>query len=170
MFRERQLTEPQSKLTRRQVLRSSLAAGAMAALPGPVLQNPKELGGRGRRLFPAHLPLGDWVEFEAEGFSTPVIGVIHGREYRALCGMPLGGIGTGCLDLETSGLFGLCSIFNSHTPRRGALNWPFLGIHVNGQTWVLTTGQQSPERGSSPAANEPRPADLMLPGATMVKN
>ena len=64
------------------------------------------------------------MDFSGAGFSAPVIGVIHRREYPALCGLPLGGYGTGCLDLETSGSFGLCSIFNSHTPRRGAMNWP----------------------------------------------
>src|SRR5262249_14556309 len=57
-----------------------------------------------------------------------------------------------------------------HSPRRGTMNWPFLGLHVDGQTWVLTTGQQSPEKDSGPAANEPRPADLVLPGVKMAKN
>ena len=101
-----------------------------------------------KSLFPPNLATRNWVEFSAEGFSAPVVGVIHDRSYPAKCGMPLGGIGTGCLDLETSGRFGLCSIFNSHMPRRGALNVPFLGLTVGGQTWVLTTGQQSPEKGS----------------------
>ena len=78
-------------------------------------------------LFPPDLPERAWVEFSAQGFSRPAVGVIHRRSYPAACGMPLGGIDTGCLDLETSGLFGLCSIFNSHVPRRGALNLPFLG-------------------------------------------
>jgi len=121
-------------------------------------------------LFPTNLTQGEWAEFAAEGFSKPVIGVIHRRDYPALVGMPLGGIGTGCLDLDTSGLFGLCSIFNSHSPRRGSMNWPFLGLNVDGQTWVLTTGQQSPEKGSGFAANEPRPADLKLPGVKMARD
>src|SRR4029453_8098423 len=60
--------------------------------------------------------------------------------------------------------------FNSHTPRRGAMNWPFLGLHVEGQTWVLTTGQQSAERGSEAAANKPRPADLVLPGVKLAQD
>jgi uncharacterized protein (DUF608 family) len=121
-------------------------------------------------LFPTDLPEGEWVEFEAQGFAAPVVGVIHRRAYRALCGMPLGGIDTGCLDLETSGLFGLCSIFNSHTPRRGALNLPFLGLSVGGQTWVLTTGQQSPEKGTGQALDAPRPPDLVLSGVRLAKD
>jgi uncharacterized protein (DUF608 family) len=125
---------------------------------------------RPKKLFPSNLLHGDWREFAAEGFSSPVIGVIHRREYPALCGVPLGGIGTGFLNLDTSGLFGLCSIFNSHTPRRGAMNWPFLGLSLNGQTWVLTTGQQSAERGSGAGANKPRPPDLVLPGVKMARD
>ena len=105
-------------------------------------------------LFPTDLPEREWVEFPAEGFSAPVTGVIHRRSYRALCGVPLGGLDTGCLDLDTGGLFGLCSIFNSHVARRGALNLPFPGLSVGGQTWVLTTGQQSPEKGSGAAAGD----------------
>jgi uncharacterized protein (DUF608 family) len=54
--------------------------------------------------------------------------------------MPLGGVDTGCLDVETSGLFGYSTIFNSHVPRGGPMNEPFLGVVVGGQTWVLSTG------------------------------
>jgi non-lysosomal glucosylceramidase len=125
---------------------------------------------KAQHLFPANLLYGEFTEFAAAGFSAPVVGVIHQKEYPAIVGMPLGGIGTGCLDLETSGLFGLCSIFNSITPRRGAMNWPFLGLNIGGQTWVLTTGQQSPEKGTGAAANKPRPADLVLPGVKIAKN
>ncbi|HLM82987.1 MAG TPA: GH116 family glycosyl-hydrolase [Terriglobales bacterium] len=159
-------------ISRRQILQGGLAAGILAVTPLKEF----EADGKSRNvvqsntLFPTGLPHGEFVNFEAEGFSAPVVGVIHRREYPALCGVPLGGIGTGCLDLDTSGLFGLCSIFNSHAPRRGAMNWPFLGLYMNGQTWVLTTGQQSPEKGSGHAANEPRPPDLVLPGVKMAKN
>jgi uncharacterized protein (DUF608 family) len=121
-------------------------------------------------LFPIGLDEGEWVEFSAEGYSRPVVGVIHRRSYPSKSGMPLGGIDTGCLDLETSGLFSLCSIFNSHVPRRGALNLPFLGLSVDGQTWVLSTGQQSPEKGRGAAANEPRPPDLEMPGVRLCED
>jgi len=154
------------KLTRREVLRQMLVVGAVSAAGRDGLSVSQESHKRSiddhSRLLPIVLPDGEWVEFSSDGFSAPVIGVIHRREYPALCGVPLGGYGTGCLDLETSGLFGLCSIFNSHTPRRGAMNWPFLGLSVGGKTWVLTTGQQSAEKGDHYAANEPRAAGPSL--------
>src|SRR5438552_1532150 len=161
------------KLSRRQLLQEGLAVGAVIAGTGlqvPGSEDSNRSSAANKRLFPANLSSGQWLEFPAEGFSGSAVGVIHQREYPAQCGMPLGGIGTGFLNLDTSGLFGLCSIFNSHTPRRGAMNWPFLGLNINGQTWVLTTGQQSPEKGSGYAANEPRPPDLVLPGVKMAKD
>ena len=123
-----------------------------------------------RTLFPTDLPEREWVEFRAAGYSAPAVGVIHRRSYRALCGVPLGSLDTGCLDLDSSGLFGLCSIFNSHVPRRGALNLPFLGLSVGGTAWVLTTGQQSPEKGAGHAANEPPPPDLEMPGVRLARD
>lgn len=91
------------------------------------------------RLFPANLPEAQWVSFEAAGFEGEVDGVIYRGSRPAADGMPLGGIETGCLDLETNGLFGYCSIFNSIVPRRGPLNEPFLGMVIGNQTWILST-------------------------------
>jgi uncharacterized protein (DUF608 family) len=156
---------PELKLSRRQAL--AFAALATAGRPGV---GGAQAARKAEHLFPTTLAAGEWVDFAAAGFSNPVVGVIHRRDYPALCGVPLGGIGTGCLDLETSGLLGLCSIFNSHSPRRGAMNWPFLGLSIDGRTWVLTTGQQSPEKGSGYAANEPRPANLVIPGVEMAQD
>ena len=92
-----------------------------------------------KRLFPSNLPELEWVEFQAEGFSQQVCGVIHSTSRPAVSGMPLGGISTGCVDLETNGTLGYCSIFNSHVPRRGPLNLPFLGFSVGSESWVLTS-------------------------------
>jgi len=89
------------------------------------------------RIFPSGLPYNEWVQFEAEGFTAPVCGVIYRCEFPPSNGMPLGGIDTGCLDLEADGTFGYCTIFNSHVPRRGPLNLPFLGLNVNGRTTLL---------------------------------
>jgi len=98
-----------------------------------------------KRLFPIDLPSSEWVEFPAEGFSTPVSGVIHrDTSSPAVCGMALGGIDTGCIDLETSGLWGYSTIFNTHVPRGGPMNAPFLGLAVGKSTWVLSTLRTKP--------------------------
>jgi len=91
------------------------------------------------RLFPHGLPARQWSEFSSEGFPRPVAGAICRGTNPPACGMPLGGLATGCLDLEARGLFGYSSIFNSLTPRRGPLLLPFLGLAVDKQAWVLTT-------------------------------
>ena len=90
-----------------------------------------------QELFPKNLPTRQWVEFKAAGFTGPVCGSIFNVEQPAVNGVALGGVDTGCIDLETNGLLGRSSIFNSHVPRRGPMNSPFLGLSVGGQTWVL---------------------------------
>lgn len=97
-----------------------------------------------RHLFPPDKTHGDWVEFRAEGFTQPVTGVIFGSQSKVNCGVPLGGVDTGGIDLETSGLLGYCTIFNSHVPRRGPINLPILGLSVGGKTWVL--GREQPKK------------------------
>jgi len=89
------------------------------------------------RLFPIDLPSREWVEFQAEGFSKPVSGVIYNSKEPPTCGVPLGGVSTGCLDLEATGTFGFSSIFNSHVPRRALPDLPFLAISIGGDTWFL---------------------------------
>ncbi|MEW6751426.1 MAG: GH116 family glycosyl-hydrolase [Candidatus Latescibacterota bacterium] len=88
-------------------------------------------------LFPTDLPGREWVQFPARGFTQPVCGMVYRCQDQVPNGMPLGGIDTGCLDLETSGLLGYCTLFNTFTPRRGPLNAPLLGLAVGGRTWVL---------------------------------
>ena len=91
-----------------------------------------------RTLFPTDVPARQFVHFPAEGFAgTPACGVVYRKEDPVTNGMPLGGIDTGCLDLETSGLLGYATIFNTHVPRRGPINAPILGLSVGGRTWVL---------------------------------
>ena len=84
-----------------------------------------------------------WVQMEAQGFSKPVTGVIYRKDTPATNGLSLGGIDTGCIDLETSGLWGMSTIFNTHIPRGGPMNLPFLGISVGGETWVLCDPEQA---------------------------
>ncbi len=92
-------------------------------------------------LFPTDVPGKQWITFPAAGFSEPACGVIYRMKDEVSCGMPLGGIDTGCVDLETSGLLGYCTIFNSHVPRRGPINLPILGLSTGGKTWVLCRKQ-----------------------------
>ena len=96
-------------------------------------------------LFPVNLPNNRWQQFEAHGFSQPACGVIYQLDRPAWLspkrkrpnGMPLGGIDTGCIDLEKNGTFGYSCIFNSHVPRSGQINQPFLGLSVGDDTWLL---------------------------------
>ncbi len=100
-----------------------------------------------QKLFPTNLPEREWLRFEAEGFTAPVNGMIFTTKRTRsssgiemgppINGMPLGVIDTGCIDLEVDGTFGLCTLFNSHVPRR-LINRPFLGISVEGQPRLLT--------------------------------
>jgi uncharacterized protein (DUF608 family) len=89
------------------------------------------------RLFPIELPPNQWSEFSADGFEVPVTGVVYREDKPAVNGMPLGGIDTGCLDLETTGLLGYLTVFNSLAPRRGPVNQPLMGVKVDGKSHVL---------------------------------
>lgn len=109
----------------------------VSALAG-VLRTEREVRVQVVGLFADEAKPDAWSCFVAAGFDRPVSGFIH-RATRPSCGMPLGGIDTGCLDIEATGLLGMCSIFNSHVPRRGPLNEPFLGMKLEGRTWVLST-------------------------------
>ena len=101
------------------------------------------------RLFPLDLSERQWAGFAAHGYSDPVAGTIHRGSNPPACGMPLGGIDTGCLDLEVRGLLGYSTIFNSLVPRRGPLNLPFLGLSVDNRVWALTTMNMSWREGST---------------------
>ncbi|MFH1008289.1 MAG: GH116 family glycosyl-hydrolase [Candidatus Latescibacterota bacterium] len=89
-----------------------------------------------KRLFQTNLPALQWVEFDTEGFSIPVSGVIFRPDKPTCCGVPLGGVATGCLDVEVGGVLGFESMFVAF-PRRPQLQLPFLGISVHGKTTVL---------------------------------
>lgn len=94
------------------------------------------------RLFPTDLPSADWVQFPAAGFSQPACGVIYRLKDTVTNGMALGGVDTGCFDLETSGMMGFNTIYNTLVPRRGPVNLPLLGFSVQGKTWVLCDPKQ----------------------------
>jgi len=111
-------------------------------------------------LFPADLPRSEWIRFEASGFEKPACGVIYDLESRLTNGMPLGGVDTGCIDLDPTGLLGYCTIFNTHIPRRGPMNMPFLGIGIGERTWILCHPVSRDGEGGSQQSAEGRPYNL----------
>jgi uncharacterized protein (DUF608 family) len=88
-------------------------------------------------LFPMTLPARQWTQFTASGYRRPVVGVIY-RDGQVKPGMPLGGLGTGYINLDTNGNLGRCTVFGSYVPPR-ELDTPLLGLSVGGKTAVLTT-------------------------------
>jgi uncharacterized protein (DUF608 family) len=92
-----------------------------------------------KTLFPTGLRGNEWLEFPADGYSVPACGLIRRHSNPASFGMPLGGIDTGCLSVDTDGTLGLCSIFNSFVPMRGPLKLPFLGMSAGKRAWILST-------------------------------
>ena len=117
-------------------------------------------------LFPAKTPIRQFAEFQAAGYKTPVCGVIYTGQDTLWSGMPLGGLATGCLDIENDGTLGYCTLF-SHVyghddgvdglrryrdrimthegakdlddSSRGKMAVPFLGLSAGEDAWVLTT-------------------------------
>lgn len=104
-------------------------------------------------LFDRNLPDRQFLEFKAAGFSKPATGVIFRDGGSGNKGVPLGGIGTGCIDLNLDGQFRLWTIYNNlvnpafgekmvwlptpiEQPRQ--INLPFLGISLNNQTTILS--------------------------------
>ncbi len=102
-----------------------------------------------KTLFPTELPTSSWVEFRAEGFPQPVPGVIYTANQPPCCGVPLGGISTGCLDIDVRGVYGFSTLFNpiaahpqhenTRLTRKHPNSQPILGLAVAGKVWVLAT-------------------------------
>ena len=80
------------------------------------------------RLFPPHLLHARWRTYHAAGYAHPVTGIVYRGDPRPTCGMPLGGLDTGCIDLEPNGMFGYSTIFNHLVEPRALLNLPMLGL------------------------------------------
>ena len=49
-------------------------------------------------LFPTDLPELQWLEFSARGFQHPVSGALFRDSKPPCCGVPIGGLDTGCSD------------------------------------------------------------------------
>jgi uncharacterized protein (DUF608 family) len=124
------------------------------------------------RLFPTRAPSRDWVRFPSPGFKQPVTGVVYRLADPVVCGVALGGLDTGCLDLETSGLWGYSTLFNSHLPRSGPHNEPALGLSVGGRTWVLCNPRGTKSHFVSSLMANPLPGDdprRIAPGPLEIK-
>ena len=95
-------------MNRRELLASLAAAGAATAQPAG--------SSTGTRRWPFHkTDLDCWTKIEADGLSAAVPGcVFTGRNLES--GVPLGGIGTGYLNLDGSGKLGFYSIYNELVP------------------------------------------------------
>ena len=87
------------------------------------------------RYFPGGLLHATWREFPVRGYSRPVTGVVYRGRPRPTCGMPLGGLDTGCLDIEPNGMLGFCTLFNQLVNPRLLYNVPFLGLSVTTWPW-----------------------------------
>ncbi len=125
---------------------------------------------RTERLFPIDVPGNGWRRFHASGFARPVCGVVYRTGDVVTNGMPLGGVDTGCLDLETTGLLGYCTIFNTHVPRRGPINLPLLGLSVSGRTWVLCVPRPKDGEGGWQPSAKGRPYQISRDGVEVKQN
>ncbi len=86
--------------------------------------------------FESNIPKGNFQRFRAYDFEHPVGGIVY-RGGTTLSGVPLGGLGTGYIELSSDGRLGRCSIFNDiHPPRE--LNVPFLALTANREICVFT--------------------------------
>lgn len=123
------------------------------------------------RLFPADLAVNQWADFQAAGYSAAVTGVVYrGNQPRPINGMPLGGIDTGCIDIETSGLIGWSTIFNHLSPRGGPVNTPILGVSVDNKTYVLATGEGKKLNNPANTAEVPTIFDIGLKDVELVES
>ncbi len=141
-------------MKRRSFIKSSAAsiaasAGLLSGIPEslraatpPSSENDQKVFGREKNvptLFPLQVPRKQWVQFEAEEFSKPAAAVVYRRADEVPHGMPLGGVATGAIDIDTDGTFGYCNLFNSGVPTRGPLQYGFLGLSTGGRAWILST-------------------------------
>ncbi|MGD2155562.1 MAG: GH116 family glycosyl hydrolase [Anaerolineales bacterium] len=117
-----------------------------------------------KKLFPIEHSDLEWMLFEAAGFSIPVSGIVSRTANSPCCGLPLGGISTGCLDIDARGVFGFSTLFNPKSvawydekrriPRKLPKIEPILGLAVGERTWVLAT-HDILEGGEIPWCTEP---------------
>lgn len=149
-----------------QKLGEGLSLGALSALL-PVSSRASNLAGSQpppRSLFSDPGEARVWRQFEAAGFSGKVAGALFRGSDPPCCGMPLGGISTGCIDLDARGVCGFSSIFNPWSKCPAVANWrmprkpqlmsPLLGLSIDDQVWVLAMPEVV-RGGSVPVCQDP---------------
>lgn len=85
--------------------------------------------------FESKISRGNFQLFHADGFEDPVVGIVF-KGGTTLSGVPLGGLGTGYIEILSDGRIGRCSIFNNICPPR-ELKIPFLALTANREVYVL---------------------------------
>ncbi|MGA8529752.1 MAG: GH116 family glycosyl hydrolase [Acidobacteriaceae bacterium] len=105
-----------------------------------------------------------WRQFRAAGFPGSVAGALFRGSNPPCCGMPLGGVSTGCIDLDVRGVCGFSSIFNPWSKCTAVANWrmprkpqlmsPLLGLSVADKVWVLAMPEVV-RGGSLPVCQDP---------------
>ena len=72
--------------------------------------------------FPHHIPDADWQEFTTGSYGQSVTGIVYHGEPRLFCGTPVGGLDTGCLDIEPNSMLESVTIFNDLVVPHGLFN------------------------------------------------
>ncbi len=137
-------------VSRRKFIKTCAQGISAASVAGLLPSNALSLdAGSQGQLFDQRLPERQWVEFSADGFPRTVSGVKFLGSNPPCCGVPVGGISTGCLDIDARGVYGFSSIFNPWSKCPAVKNWrmprkpqgmePILGLGVGEQVWVLAT-------------------------------
>ncbi|MCX5757926.1 MAG: GH116 family glycosyl-hydrolase, partial [Candidatus Hydrogenedentes bacterium] len=75
-------------------------------------------------------------QFRVEGLSNEVYGTVYTGGALEDGGMPLGGVGTGYLCVDTDGRFGKASIFNRY-PAPMVIGQPFLSVKIGEREYVV---------------------------------
>jgi uncharacterized protein (DUF608 family) len=87
-------------------------------------------------LFEKEISENQFTEFAADGYKHAVAGVVY-QGGNAVGGVPLGGLGTGYIDLNTNGTLGKCTAFDGW-PKPEELNSPFLCLFLDSEVRILT--------------------------------
>src|SRR5208282_1365536 len=122
-------------------------------------------------IFPTSLEERRWLEFPAAGFSHPVSGAIFRAPRHPCCGVPVGGLDTGCIDIDARGTYGFSTIFNPISPCPAHPDWrmnrkaqsmePILGLAIGPTTWVLADAAII-NGGEIPVCQDPRYGKLLF--------